>query len=625
MQNLLETLKKVLEKDERCVVERKLLKNKIMELALKNDKEILGLLLSSKEIKKHFFTEVEKTQVFDREKFIKFVSNKQFLPDSYTAFKNKIGLTSNGQYLTESKDVVLAWPYKDCVLEGGQTKEDAKRDEVFHNEILAPDQIDRLLDPKVLTNFKKYDKDGEYKLIGDEKIDFEKENLIIKGNNLIALHTLKSRFAGKVKLIYIDPPYNTGNDSFNYNDSFNHSAWLTFMRNRLEIARETLSENGSIWINIDDNESHYLKVLCDEVFGRDNFVANVIWQKKYSPQNDAKYFSDMHDHILVFSKNKESFKRNLIPRTEEMDARYSNPDNDPRGDWKGSDFSVKTYSAQYDYPIKLPSGRTVNPPKSRCWRTSKEKFHKLVKDNRIWFGTDGNAVPSIKRFKSEVKNGTPPLTIWLYKEVGHNQDARKEIVALFNEKKADFSTPKPEKLLQRIIHIGSNKGDIVMDFFSGSGTTGAVAHKMARKYILVEQMDYVENITKQRLQKVIEGEQGGISKNVSWKSGGSFIYFELSQWNEMIIQKVKKAKNTKELLEIWEEMKKRSFLSYKIEPKDIDKNIKDLKNLSFENQKEFLIELLDKNYLYVPYSEIEDREYGVSEVDKRLNKRFYEK
>jgi adenine-specific DNA-methyltransferase len=626
MKNIFEQLTDLLKKDERLLSQdNALLKNQAQELARKNDPELIKLLLSDKAIKQHFFFEVEKTLIFDKEKFIRFVSNKQFLPDSYTAFKNKIGLTAGDEYVSENKEVVLVWPYKDCILEGGMTKEDQKRDEIFYNETLAPDDINRLLDAKVFTNFKRIDKKGEHKLDGfkrDEKGTI-KDNLIIKGNNLLALASLKKEFAGKVKLIYIDPPYNTGNDGFKYNDSFNHSSWLVFMRNRLKTAKQLLNGDGSIWINIDDNESHYLKVLCDDVFGRENFIANVIWQKKYSPQNDARYFSDIHDHILVFAKNKNNWKLNLLQRTEEMNERYSNPDNDPRGDWKSSDLSVKTYSLNYDYPITTPSGRIVNPPKSRCWRMSKEKFIKLLNDNRIWFGPNGEGVPSLKRFLSEVRGGMTPQTIWGYEEVGHNQDARKEIKGLFND--ADFSTPKPEKLLQRIIEIGSIKDDIILDFFAGSGTTLAVAHKTGRQYIGIEQMDYIHDLPESRLKKVIAGEQGGISKAVNWQGGGDFVYMELAEWNEKWVKKIREAKTAKELEEIWNELKDNTFLSWKIDLKIFDENAKDFANLSVTDQKKFLIECLDKNQLYVNLSEIEDKEYRVSYEDIKLNKEFYGK
>lgn len=304
MQNLLKDLTELLSKDERIFSEGKLLKNKVIELALKMDADLIKHLLKSEPIKKHFFTEIEAILVFDKIKFQKFVSNKEFLPDSYTAFKNKIGLVNEvGDYLSESKQVVLAWPYKDCVLEGGQTKEDQKRNEIFWNETLAPDEIDRLLAPKVLTNFKKYDKDGEHELKGKEEIDFAKENLIIKGNNLLALHSLYKLFAGKVKLIYIDPPYNTGSDSFKYNDTFNHSTWLTFMRNRLEIAKKLLNSEGVLFIQCDDNEQAHLKVLLDTIF-RDNYLFTLFIQVRYEGKTlvEDMDFQKLLETIHVYSK-----------------------------------------------------------------------------------------------------------------------------------------------------------------------------------------------------------------------------------------------------------------------------------------------------------------------------------
>src|SRR5699024_8082250 len=405
-------------------------------------------------------------------------------------------------------------------------KDDLRPDEPFLNEVIAKEEIDVLLDKKILVTAKKYDENGVHDI---DSFD-EDDNLIMKGNNLLALHTLKKKYAGTVKMIYIDPPYNTGSDSLLYNDHFNHSTWLTFMKSRLEIARELLAEEGSIWINIDDDESHYLKVLCDSIFSRNNFVANIIWQKKYSPQNDASYFSDMHDHILVYAKTKQVWKPNSMPRTEAMNARYTNPDNDERGPWKPADFSVRTYSSDYDYEIITPGGRKVRPPNGRAWTTSKQYYEELVKENRIWFGKTGNNVPALKKFLSEVKEGATPTTTWLsgelyakdgydnywgYEDVSHTQDSKREMIALG----IDFSTPKPEKLLQRIVKIGSNEDDLVLDFFMGSATTQAVALKMNRRYIGIEQMDYINTVSVPRLQKVIEGEQGGISKDVEWQGG----------------------------------------------------------------------------------------------------------
>lgn len=615
--NLFEHIKSVLSENEAFCKDGQLFKNSVVEAGLKLDPELLKLLLKDDKAKNHFFTEVDGIAVFDKSKFQKFVSNKQFLPDSFTAFKNKIGLTANGEYLTEANEVVLDFPYKDCVLEGGQTKEDQKRQEIFWNETLAPDEIDRLFEPKALTNWKRYDKDGEQEVQQLDKTD----NLIIKGNNLLALHSLLPIYKGEVKLIYIDPPYNTGSDSFQYNDSFNHSSWLTFVKNRLDVAQKLLSKEGSIWINIDDDESHYLKVLCDMTFGRDNFIANIVWQKKFAPQNDAKFFSDNHDHILCYSKSSNHFKVNLLERSEKSLKNYKNPDKDPRGDWASGDLTVKTYNEDYDYEITTPSGKKINPPNGICWRVSKEKFDELVKDNRVWFGTEGSNVPRLKRFLTDVKAGTTPISIWTHKEVGHNQEAKQDINKLLGS--GAFGTPKPERLIERIIHIGSNEGDIVLDFFAGSGTTAAVAHKMKRQFISTEQMDYIHSVTIPRLQKVIDGEQGGISEKLNWQGGGSFVYAELAEDNAAYLDAIQAAKDLKALTKLWNEIKDKPFISYKVNPQDIDSSKEAFEALDLDDQKKLLISLLDKNQLYVNYNDIEDADHGISKEDKALNQQFY--
>ena len=352
-------------------------------------------------------------------------------------------------------------------------------------------------------------------------------NMLIHGDNLLALKALEQDFTGQIKCIYIDPPYNTGSAFEQYDDGLEHSIWLSLMRDRLEVIYNLLSKDGSLWISLDDTEQAYCKVLCDEIFGRNNFVANVIWEKKYSPQNDAKWLSDSHDFILVYAKTKENWRPNLLPRTEEMNRRYKNIDNDPRGKWKSADFSVKTYNKSCDYPIKLPSGRVVTPPESRCWGTSKENFEKLVKDNRIWFGKDGNSVPSVKKFLSEVKQGTTSMTIWKYTEVGHNQDAKKE-VKVFNSQSV-FATPKPERLIERVLTLGSNPGDLVLDSFLGSGTTAAVAQKMGRRYIGIELGNHAYTHCVPRLKMVTDGtDQGGISKIWKWNGGSGFKFYELA-------------------------------------------------------------------------------------------------
>lgn len=357
--------------------------------------------------------------------------------------------------------------------------------------------------------------------------DGDTGNMLIHGDNLLALKALEQEYAGKVKCIYIDPPYNTGHAFEHYDDGIEHSIWLGLMRERLVLLRNLLSHDGSIWVSIDDDEQAYLKVLMDEIFGRQNFINNVIWEKKYSPSNDAKWLSDSHDFIMVYAKNKSLWRPNLLPRSDEMNSRYKNPDNDPRGVWKTADFSVRTYNASCDYPITLPSGRVVTPPESRAWVSSKERFEELVADNRIWFGKDGNNVPAVKKFLSEVKQGMTAMTIWKFTEVGHNQDAKKE-VKQFNSESV-FETPKPERLIERILTLGSSEGDIVLDSFLGSGTTAAVAHKMGRRYIGVELGDHAYTHCFPRLKMVTDGtDQGGISKAKDWKGGGGFKFYELA-------------------------------------------------------------------------------------------------
>ncbi len=357
--------------------------------------------------------------------------------------------------------------------------------------------------------------------------DPNSENILIHGDNLLALKALEQDYAGKIKCIYIDPPYNTGSAFEHYDDNLEHSIWLSLMKPRLEILRKLLSEDGSIWISLDDNEQAYLKVMMDEIFGRSNFVNNVIWEKKFSPSNDAKWLSDSHDYIMVYAKQKEKWRPNLMPRTDEMNNRYKNPDNDPRGPWTSGDCSVKTYSATSDYIITLPSGREVRPPSGYSWRFSKDKFHELVLNNEIWFGINGDGVPRYKRFLTNVKDGITSMTIWKHTEVGHNQDAKKE-VKVFNSEEV-FDTPKPEKLIQKILTLGSNPGDLVLDSFLGSGTTAAVAHKMGRKYIGIELGQHANTHCIPRLKAVVDGtDQGGISKAANWQGGGGFKFYNLA-------------------------------------------------------------------------------------------------
>lgn len=353
-------------------------------------------------------------------------------------------------------------------------------------------------------------------------------NMLIHGDNLLALKALEQDYAGQVKCIYIDPPYNTGNAFEHYDDNLEHSIWLSLMKPRLELLHSLLMSEGTIWISIDADESHYLKVLCDEVFGRRNFVDEVIWQRSYAPINLKKTLSRCHDTILVYTKGRtDKFELNKLPRTEEADNRFSNPDNDPRGPWASGPIQAGPRTESRVYEIKTPSGRVVVPPAEYCWRVSKDKYDEMVADNRIYFGPNGDNVPRIKRFLSEVKQGIVPLTLWTREGFCDNQDGKKEIKALFGDDV--FSTPKPEKLIERILIIGSNPGDLVLDSFLGSGTSAAVAHKMGRRYIGVEMGRQAYTHCVPRLKKVIAGtDPGGITEKQHWTGGGGFKFFELA-------------------------------------------------------------------------------------------------
>ena len=366
------------------------------------------------------------------------------------------------------------------------------------------------------------------------------DNRLIFGDNLLALKALEQEFTGKVKCVFIDPPYNTGSAFAHYDDGLEHSIWLGLMRDRLEIIKRLLSDDGSLWITIDDNEAHYLKVLCDEVFGRRNFVANVIWQKRTSP--DARlYLGAAHDHILVYGKNTSSLKFNLLEISEEQKKRYKNPDNDPRGAWVSSDFSAQGFRPNQMYAITTPSGKIHYPSEGSCWKNTEERFLQQVKEGRFWFGKNGDGVPRRKNYLSETE-GRRAWSWWSNDEVGHNQEAKKEIIALFGSKNT-FDTPKPERLMKRILELATNPSDLVLDSFAGSGTTGAVAHKMGRRWIMVELGEHCHTHIIPRLQKVIDGEdQGGISKAVNWQGGGGFRYFRLAptlivndKWGNQII------------------------------------------------------------------------------------------
>ncbi len=355
------------------------------------------------------------------------------------------------------------------------------------------------------------------------------DNRLIFGDNLLALKALEQEFAGKIKCIYIDPPYNTGSAFEHYDDGIEHSLWLSLIRDRLELLRALLRDDGVIFVQIDDNEQPYLRVVLDEVFGRRNFISSIVWQKKYAGKPDSQFFSEFHEYILVYAKHIDHARINGMPRTEQQDARYKNLDNDVRGAW-ASDNLLRSEPRDYaNYPIETPAGKVYWPPKGTSWRFTKERYAELFADNRIWFGDSGGNMPRLKRFLHEVTTSLPPSTWWPHQEVGHTGEAKKEILTLFSDVEDVFATPKPERLLHRVLHIGSNPGDWILDSFAGTGTTGAVAHKMGRRWIMVELGEHCHTHIIPRLRKVIDGQDpGGVTKATGWQGGGGFRYFHLA-------------------------------------------------------------------------------------------------
>jgi adenine-specific DNA-methyltransferase len=650
MQNLQTDLIELLKTQDNLVIDGQLNKNKIIELGLKVEPQLIGLLIKNATFKKHFFTEVENVLVFDKIKFQRFVNNKSFLPDSYTAFKNKIGLTINDDktdnFIKTKNDVVLAWPHKDCILEGGQTKEDQKRNEIFWNETLAPDNVDRLLDAKAFTNFKKYDKDGEHVL----KEIKEDENLILKGNNLLVLSSLLKTHRGKIKLIYIDPPFNTENDSFRYNDTFNHSTWLTFILNRLEIAKDLLTDDGLIFIHLDQIEEAYMKIVCDEVFERENYV-NTITVKSSTPSGTKTAHKDktiikQKDFILVYRKSNQArfnpqYKRKsnwdthfnyFLDRDKEsvssfLEVLKENNILSQKQSIKDFDINNKTHRKFYldNMTLICQTQSHKNEELKLKSKNLKDQVLFINKDdeNETMFYNGRQLTPLSKSVHEVIYNGNISqdfgmLLCDFWDDIDFQNTQNEGGVSFTNGK-------KPEELLYRIINMASNEGDIVLDFFVGSGTTSCVAHKMNRKYIGIEQMDYIQDLPYKRLEKVIEGEQGGISKSLKWQGGGSFVYAELMEHNQKYIQKIQKAETKEEVLEIWNEMQEKAFLSYQFDKDIFNKHLDAFKTATLETMQKYLVEILDKNQLYVNFSEIEDDTFAVSKEDKALNYSFYKK
>lgn len=660
-------------------------------LALDNDTKLLSFLLersqNKEEFKRRFFEDLGKALIFKKESFLQFL-DLHTLNKSYTSFINKIGLLNKNtkQFLRTNDEVVLNFAFKDCVLKGSQTKDESKTEELFFNEILAESEIDVLFAPKALHNFELCD----YQMNkNDEIMPYLKDspNLLIKGNNLLALHSLKHRkdIYAQVKLIYIDPPYNTGNDSFNYNDNFNHSTYLCFMKNRLEIAREFLRDDGVIFIQCDDNEQAYLKVLCDEVFGRENFVACVVWLKG-NAQNDADTIQRNQEYILCYARNIDlkpisQLKQEVRVKAFKdektgqfyyegaglttggaggvLNARvnlgftiYYNPktkDVVAKDDYDKALAKVSNDESEIytnDESLLKKGYEIIRPPKKGarlgCWTWVLEKFNN-EKDSVLIRKSDSGGYIVLKKewleskqvkqdengdFYAVIEKVNPPKSFVDF--VGSGRGTT-ELKILYGTKV--FNNPKPEALLKRIIEISTKENDLVMDFFAGSGTTLAVAHKMNRRYVGIEQMDYIETITKERLKKVVNGEQGGVSKQVGWnpkeqnpedKRKNQFMYCELMPLNILYKKEIIEASKEQELEKLYKILKEKAFIDYRVDIQEILKD-KDFQALDFENKKAFLLQSLDSNMDYVLFGDLEDKDLQLSKELIALNKAFYEK
>lgn len=637
MANFYETVLTVLKSDDRFRAEDgTFLRNAVYEAAMKMDARLIQLLLANDETRTRFFTDVEGVKVFDKSGFAWVINNRQFLPDSYTRYKNKIGLAGeNGDMLSLSKGIELAFPYKDCVLEGGQTKEDQKRTEIFYNEMLAPDAVDRLLYPKVFFKARRYTTSGI-----ERNITFsDEDNLIIKGNNLLAISSLLKRYEGRIKCIYIDPPYFFNEakeaDSFKYNSNFHLSTWLVFMKNRLEIAQKLLAVGGTIWISIGEDGMHYLKVMADEIFGREHFVGTIPRRTRNGKSDVPFNLSQDFDWLLCYT-NVDS-RDNVIGRS--VTRKYFETDDFPGEPWRLADLTKQTTAgerANSFFTIVNPkNGEKYPASPKRTWCITEDTFDSYYQKKAIVFPGDYDFLnigkPYMRKFKSEDdRSGKLSAVIsdfqiqeFLQTLFGNakNKDGNSEIDVMFGREEFDYA--KPENLIKAILEVATSEGDIVLDFHLGSGTTCAVAHKMGRQYIGIEQMDYIETVSVERLKKVIDGEQGGISKDVNWQGGGSFVYCELAKLNQTIVEEIEAAIDDATLFDIYGRMVKSGFISYKVNPADINAAAEDYAALSLNDKKRFLMEILDKNLLYVNYCDIDDEEFGISDEDKAFTRSFY--
>lgn len=651
---LFETLEQQLKKEPNFITDDGDLKKWIVLNKAQNfDEELIGLLLDNTDLKEKFFVKVKDTLVFNQNLFSQFLEQKNYLNDSYTQYKNKVGLTIGGKYLKQRNEVALVWPFKDSILEGGQSREEQNREEIFFNEVLAQDEITQLLEPKVLSNAKRIDKNGDKPLEGfnrDAKLNKKRglpedtitDNLIIKGNNLLALHTLNEEFAEKVKLIYIDPPYNTGGDGFKYNDKFNHSTWLTFMKNRLDTAKKLLRKDGVIMVHCDDNEQAFLKILMDEVFKPFNFQATIVTNATPNGR-DYGFFAQNQEYIHVYSKDSSAAVLNKVDvkdtskynKEDEKGPYYLHPLFNSNSNFhKGNRpnlyypfYVSKKANDEGFHEIYLDSKKEtieIYPPKSNkdntqfVWRWGKDKAQSNLNTEIVGQKMSNGEFRIAQKMRLGKKL---PRTMWIETSFS-NRRATEDLQKLF--KKKVFSYPKAEDIIKEIISIGTDEKDLVLDYHLGSGTTAAVAHKMNRQYIGIEQMDYIEDVAVIRLKKVLDGEQGGISKAVDWKGGGSFVYFELKKYNQSFIDQIEAAKDTKSLLQIWEQMKSKSFLNYNVDIQEQEKHLEDFKADSLKNQKQLLLKLLDLNQLYVNLSSLDDKDFKCTDEEKAVTKNFYQ-
>ena len=631
--------------------------NVIKDYADNGNVKLLEPLLKNAQTKKAFFMPVLDSFVFNTAKFKEFLEYSSAC-NSYSKYLGqKIGLYMGDSSLLDRNEVVLNFPFKDCVLEGGQRKEDgldtyyeynekkgeyeekqSKRREVFYNEVLAQDEIDSLFSPKAFCNAKRYEKGKSVnciKLNRDAELNTKRglpedtisDNLIIKGNNLLALHSLKKEFAGKVKLIYIDPPYNTGSDSFAYNDNFNHSSWLTFMKNRLEIARELLKNDGGIFVQIDNSPSDlrtspefgYLQVLMDMVFGRKNYITSVVWKKKGNASNTQDGIGTITESIFYYAKNIECVEINLL----EYKRQYTYEDEN--GSYN-LESPIKTNFGEYErktmqFPIKTPEGEFL-PPEGKRWTLGLDTVNEIVKKKKYLII---NGEFKIKKYAEDYKKGENKLFNNLLTEHGSLKSAKTELENLGFPREV-FSSPKPEILMKQLLEISTNESDIVLDYHLGSGTTAAVAHKMNRQYIGIEQMDYIESVTVERLKKVIDGEQGGISKSVNWQGGGSFVYFELAKKNETALEQISACKSLEELTTLFDELCSKYFLHYNVRVKEFRKEIESerFNQLSLKQQKKMFSCMLDLNQLYVNVDDRHDKNTGLTKDDIAITEDFYQ-